>query len=174
MKILKKIYLIIYFIILVGIFCINLMCVLFGGFNVVIFKYGLVYIFLLFLSPLVLIIILLIMKRHRNFIFFIVTMILLFAYIFLPSYFSIEANKSFEEFSSNDWKLYPVVRQVMYKSLINSDIIVGKTPKEAIMILGKPDYNYENVLRYKTKPGYIELIIVENKVVDVVYNTPLD
>jgi hypothetical protein len=50
------------------------------------------------------------------------------------SYFLLEANE--KQFDQSTWKNYPTERYKMSKDIVNSNMLIGKTKDEVILLLG--------------------------------------
>ena len=71
------------------------------------------------------------MKRN----IFIIVIVFVLATII--SYFLLEANEN--QFKQTDWKYYPTERYKMSKDIIESNMLIGKTKNEVIILLGEPE-----------------------------------
>lgn len=147
----------------------------FGMFNIVFYEFGSTNVIFLFIIAIAAVLILPILvfkvrKRYRPLILIVCLGLYCTAPLFI---FEIVCDK-YKTFSYEEWNENPVVRQIMYSSLLEEDGILGKTSQEAKDEIGEPDYEEQDgvngvMYAYKTSPGTIRIYIKNDIVSDIDY-----
>lgn len=165
----------IYYLVLILLICLDAFVYLFGGYYVVFFRYTAlpIYMVIVLLVLAIAPIVTLFKFKTKRYVVLAALVIIMFSYFEITEYCCAESREYYSTFSAEEWQNYPVVRQEMYKALINENLVIGKNVNEVEDLLGEPDYKSENVLVYTTKPGRIQIKVQDNIAVHITYYSPL-
>lgn len=148
---------------------------LFGGFNLIKYECGLIFLLvnLLFLFFLMFIPVLMIKFKVLYISLLYIFVCIVFMLAFKNA--NIHIREKYSEFSYMDWANKPIVRQIMYKDLKSDKNFLSYNKDQVSEKLGLPDEKENNKFYYKTYPGYIVVEFQnDNRINQIYWEHPLD
>lgn len=148
---------------------------LFGGFNLIKYECGLIFLLVYLLFLFLLIFIPVIMLKFRVLYISLLYIFVFIVFIFAFKSANIYIREKYSEFSYMDWTNKPIVRQIMYKGLKSDKNFLSYDKDQVSEKLGLPDEKENNNFYYKTYPGYIVVEFQnDNRVKQIYWEHPLD
>lgn len=143
-------------------------CYLFGGLNLEIFEYGIIFYIGLILFIISIIFIPFFLIKYKIKYITVIYLLIVIVSIIGLSFSSQYIREKYNEFSYDLWANYEVIRQVMYLDLENDKTFLSYNKEEVVKKLGKPDSEDISNFYYNTSPGDI-VVEFDNDIVKKIY-----